>query len=224
MKKLFFILLFFISSCASVKTWSYKPNKMSAFEPDSDIVIMHPFLKDARPRGAVPENSEMPRTRQMSEGAITEETFVGRNLRPTVDFAKAVSTELMNTSYFQDVSYTDDQDFYILLHEKILILEGTLNRADVSSVEYYSKLSVLGWPFWALGVPYGKTTSVVNITYRLRNSTSQILFERTYTGVNEEMNGLYYNPVTASFEKAVKQIALTLANDLRYYFVMGGRR
>lgn len=201
MKNCLFILLFFLASCSSVKIWSYEPKPASKTEPESSIVLFHPDLKDAR-------NDSRP----------VEKTFIGARLNPLSDFAKAVSTETMNTGYFQDVSYTENPAFYVMLPDTTLFLDGRLRRADVSSTEYVSTLSILGWPLWVAGIPYGRTTNTVEITYRLRNGTFQILFEKTYKAEYAQLNGLYYHPVTATFEPAVQKIALELAQDLKNYF------
>lgn len=201
MKQSLFIFLFFLSSCSSMKIWSYKPKPAPKTEPESSIVLFHPDLKDSR-----------------SDSRPVERTFIGAKLDPLSDFAKAVSAETMHTGYFQDVSYTKNPSFYVMLPDSALFLDGRLKRAEVSSSEYYSTLSILGWPLWVAGIPYGQTINAVEITYRLRNGTFQILFEKTYKAEYTQLNGLYYHPVTATFEPAVQEIALELAEDLREYF------
>lgn len=220
-KKPLFLLLFFIVACEPVKTWTYAPNKASLPKAENNIVIIHFPLKDTRQRKDIPAavnyivEQNKPKIKDVSDGFIIEETYVGRRLNPLVDIAKSVSVELKNTGFFQDVRYMDKEPFPI---KNAFLLEGELTRAETSHFQYFSKYNVIGWNLTMFGIPYRQTSGTVNITYLLRNSKSEILFEKTYTDITQEFNGLYYNPVTASFENSIKRIALSLADDLKNHF------
>jgi hypothetical protein len=169
-----------LTNCTRERIWTYSADPYSRRPPLLDKTVVVLPLTDARED----TNKEMLfmwfvplvpfgwTTLDTPEQASTHVASLAWSFDPEEDMAIAIAQELKNARIFKEVSFSrkaTDGD---------LVLRGVIKSTFYSGEKYSYGLSVLAFPMWLIGFPYGTARNELHITLTLEDpGTKEVLWK-----------------------------------------------
>ena len=206
---LIIIGLTFCSACASQRVWTYQTEAKIMNNPiRNNSVAVPPFIdkrinenKNRIGLYAIPLFPFGWQTMYTPEGVQMHTTSGLWLFRPNEDFAKAVATELENSSIFKEVFFTNRPS------EAELSLIGTIESTKYSGKVISYGLSVYGPLLWFFGLPAATSSNDLVLNFKLQdNKTKEILWESNYTKSMGNTSWIYYLKADFNYDKMLKEI------------------
>ena len=199
----------FCSACASQRVWTYSPETKTMSTPIKNTSVAVPPFIDKR----INENHNLAvlgfiplfpfgwQTMYTPEGAQVHVTSGLWLFRPNEDFAKAVATELENSSIFNEVFFTNRAS------EAELSLIGTIESTKYSGKIFTYCLGPFGVYLWLIGLPSATSSNDLVLSLKLQdNRTKEILWESSYSKSIGKTSWLYYLKADFNYDKMLKDI------------------
>lgn len=215
------LVLIFASGCAQQKAWVYQTNSYSGTrKPIARTAAVLPF-RDAR------ENLNKNRILlymiplipgfgwadyQVPEAATMHiSSGLWMNYKPTEDFAKALTDEIVAAGLFKEVIY-DPRGV-----KTDLVIQGAVLDTRYKGTMISYGLSVYGPLLWFFGFPAGTVSNDLAVQITVKEAeTNKILLSKTYAAPRyKKISWIYYMPSDFNYAAMLKALYLDAVNDLR---------
>lgn len=210
----------FLTSCASQKSWVYKPNdyvwkkttasKKAVVLPFSDqrenmnknhiFLYMIPLVPWGSADYHIPEGVQV----HLNSGLWI-------NYEPKEDFSKALAEELRSTGLFEEAHFDfrkGDADYTI---------RGKILKTDYEGKLFSYGLSIYGPLLWLIGLPATTTTNELSVKISCTdNKSEEVLFAKTYTADPiSHVSWIYCLHEDFVYSEMLKEVFQEFSNDLR---------
>ncbi len=214
------ILCFFVSGCASQRSWRYSIDRYPADrKPLLSKGLAVPPFRDLRPdknkdSGLLPFIPLVPLAwvdYSTPEIAFQKRTtFPVWQFQPTEDFAKAAAEEISASGLFKEAFFTSQAS------EGDLVLRG-----DIKSTRYWGKvftygLSIYASAAWMLGLPCGTVRNELEVEFTLvDNATGALLWHESYNMTyHKSPFWIYYIPSDFDYDNLFKAMMRDVVKSL----------
>ena len=138
------------------------------------------------------------------------------DFNPSIDMARAASTNFQNSKLFKDVIFSNTPGEY----KSDYTLEGQINSLLYTGRRFSYGTSYFSYILWTLGAPMGTSFNCVSITLCLKDKNQNVLWQ--YSSEKEDYTVQWmYSPYadcsmyTALTNKALENAVTDLYNKLR---------
>jgi hypothetical protein len=138
------------------------------------------------------------------------------NFNPSIDLARAASTNFQNSKLFKDVIFSNTPGEY----KSDYTLEGQINSLLYTGRRFSYGTSYLSYILWTLGAPMGTSFNCVSITFCLKDKNKNILWQYS-SGKEDYIVQWMYRPYndcgmyTELTNKAIEDAITDLYNKIR---------
>jgi hypothetical protein len=138
------------------------------------------------------------------------------DFNPSIDVARAASTNFQNSKLFKDVIFSNTPGEY----KSDYTLEGEINSLLYTGRRFSYGTSYFSYILWTLGAPMGTSFNCVSITLYLKDKNQNILWQYSSEEEDYKVQWIYkpYNDCSMYAEltnKAMKDAITNLYNKIR---------
>lgn len=177
-----FLVIIFFASCSTQKGWVYKSNYWGSVEKDDKKILIPTFIddrgaenKDALLMSWVPicpfgwQNLSTP---ELVPRHLTSSLWL--NFDPKIDFAKALTQEIIAGTSFKEAIYTEypvNTGYYI---------QGRIINTDYKAKMYSYGCSLWYSILWLIGLPAGSFSNDLELELTCYAPGNKIIFQKVY--------------------------------------------
>lgn len=138
------------------------------------------------------------------------------DFNPSIDLARATSTNFQNSKLFKDVIFSNTPGEY----KSDYTLEGQINSLIYTGRRFSYGMSYFSYILWALGAPMGTSFNCVSITLYLKDKNQNILWQYSSEKEHYKVQWMYCPYADCSMyaeltNKAIEESIMNLYNKIR---------